>query len=138
MFDEPILTDLFDLISLAPSRLGYSITLLAFLFMVNYLLRTAYMNTGTCSRLVHMLVCTLTLLPAICLAFILFLAAYRHPDRAWINLAIAAALYLPWALGGAITRFARAETEGADVGWLTMGALITFPAGLIAAVLLGE
>lgn len=129
---------LLDLLSLAPSRLGYAITLLAFLFMVNYLLRTAYMNAATRSRPVHMLVCTLTLLPAICLAAILFLAAYRHPDRVWMNLAVAAALYLPWALGGAITRFSRPDTEGADVGWLAMGALITFPAGLIAAVVFGE
>ena len=128
---------LFELLSLAPETLGHAIVILAFLFLVSYLLRTAFMSEGTRSVLIHIVVCTLTLLPAITLAAILFWAAYKYPDRVWINLGVAALLYVPWYIGGALTRLARADTEGADIGWLTMGALITFPCGLIAALVFG-
>jgi hypothetical protein len=129
------LSEFLELISLAPETLGHAIAMLSFLFVCNYLLRTAYMTEHPRSVLTHMLVCTLTLLPAIALAGILVWAAYRHPDRAWINLGVAALLYLPWYLGGAMTRLARRDAEGGDLGWLTMGAVfITFPVGVIAAL----
>jgi hypothetical protein len=127
--------NLLELLSLAPRVAMHSVVLLSFLFMAAYLLRTAAMSEGTQSALVHALVCALTLLPAVLLAAALVLAAVRYPERAWINLGIAALLYGPWYLGGRITPLARADTEGADLGWLTMGALITFPVGLAAAIL---
>jgi hypothetical protein len=127
--------NLLELLSLAPGVAMHTFVLLSFLFMTAYLLRTAAMSEGTRSALVHVLVCVLTLLPAALLAAILALAAVRYPDRAWINLGIAALLYVPWYLGGRITTLARPDTEGADLGWLAMGALITFPVGLAAAIL---
>jgi hypothetical protein len=126
-----------DLLSLAPAALAHAVVLFSFFFACTYLLRTALMSEGTRSPLVHMLVCLFTLLPALLMAAMLVLAAFRFPERVWINLAIAAALYVPWYLGGRITRLVRCDTEGADAGWLAMGALITFPVGLLAALVLG-
>jgi hypothetical protein len=133
----PELRNLLELLSLAPGAVGHAMVLLSFLFMCSYLLRTACMSEGTRSVPVHMLVCVLTLLPAVVLAAMLALGALRYPDRAWTNLGIAALLYLPWYAGGRITRLVRSDTEGADVGWLTMGALVTFPVGLLAAIVFG-
>lgn len=128
------LREFLELLSLAPGTLVHAIAMLSFLFVCSYLLRTACMIERPRSVLIHMLVCILTLLPAIALAAILVWAAHRHPDRVWINLGVAALLYLPWYLGGAMTRLARRDTEGGDLGWLAMGACITFPVGLIAAL----
>ena len=133
----PLVDGLVGMLSLAPESLGHAVALLSFLFMVNYLLRTALMSEGTQSIVVHVCVSTLTLLPAIVLAVVLIWAASQHPHRAWINLGVAALLYIPWYLGGAITRLARSDTEGGDIGWLVMGALITFPVGLVAALAFG-
>ncbi|MEK7405390.1 MAG: hypothetical protein AAB225_09800 [Acidobacteriota bacterium] len=134
-FLNPNLGEILDLFSLAPQTLWYALAILSFLFAVNYLIRTALMTAGVWSVPVHMVVCTLTLLPAILMAAILVWAAYRHPERAWINLGLAALLYLPWGVGGAITRLVRRDTEGADIGWMTMGAYITFPVGVVAALI---
>jgi hypothetical protein len=133
----PELNNLLDVFSLAPNAFWHTVALFSFLFLVNYLLRTALMPEETRSVIVHMLVCILTLLPAVSLAVMLLLGAYRYPQRAWINLGIAALLYLPWYAGGRITRLVRPDTEGADVGWLAMGALITFPVGIVAAIIFG-
>lgn len=133
----PELKNLLELISFAPGAATHSIVLFSFLFVCAYLLRTACMSEATRSVLVHMLVCTLTLLPAVLMAGMLVLGALRYPERAWINLGIAALLYVPWFVGGSITRLARPDTEGADVGWLAMGALITFPVGLVVAIVFG-
>jgi hypothetical protein len=81
------------------------------------------------------LVCALTLAPAVVLAVVLVWSALHHPDRALLNLVLAAALYVPWWAGGALTRLVRDDSEGSDLGWLAMGALITFPTGITAAVL---
>jgi hypothetical protein len=110
-----------DLLSFAPGVLGHSLVIFSFLFLCTYLLRTAYMSEATRSAPAHMLVCILTLLPAVLLAGMLVLGALRFPERAWINLGIAAILYVPWYAGGRITRLARPDTEGADAGWLAMG-----------------
>jgi hypothetical protein len=126
---------LLDVLSLQPETLWHAVALLGFLFLCNYLLRTALMTEATRSPWVQAFVCSLTLLPAIALAVILLWAAYRHPERAWINFGIAALLYVPWGLGGALTPLARTDTEGADLGWLTMGAFITFPTALLAALI---
>lgn len=133
----PDLHGLGQLLALSPETLWHTVALLSFLFLLNYLIRTGYMSESPQSVVVHMAVCVLTLLPALVLAAVLLWAAYNHPERAWINLGIAALLYLPWYAGGALTRLARRDTEGADVGWLAMGALITFPVGVIAALVFG-
>ncbi len=127
-----------DLLSFAPHTVWHALVLFSFAFMINYLVRTAYMSEGTRSVFVHVLVCVLTLLPAVILAGMLLLGAYRYPERSWMNLGIAALLYVPWYAGGALTRLVRPDTEGADLGWLAMGALITFPIGLTVAIVFGR
>jgi hypothetical protein len=129
--------ELSKLLALDPAYLPHAMALFGFAFAVNYLLRTALLIEAPLSRWVHMAVCTLTMLPAFVLAAALWWAAYRHPERAWINLGVAAALYVAWWFGGFMTRLARPDTEGGDVGWLTMGALVTFPVGVIAALIYG-
>ncbi len=125
---------LLEVLSLAPAVAPHSFALLAFMCVVSYLLRTVALIEAPLSRVVHATACVLTLLPAFVLAAVLWFAASRHPDRAWINLGLAAGVYVFWWAGGAITRAARVDTEGGDIGWLTMGACVTFPVGLIAAL----
>jgi hypothetical protein len=124
-----------DLIFLAPAGWHHGALLLSFFCVVCYLLRIALMLEGVRSAFVHAVVCTLTLLPAIVLAIVLLFAARAYPTRAWMNLAIAFGIYVAWYLGGAITRLVRPDAEGGDLGWITMGALITFPVGAVAALI---
>jgi hypothetical protein len=128
---------LLDVLALPAESLLPAVVMLSSMAVVSYLLRTAIMMQAPHSRVAHMVACTLTLLPAIILAAVLVWAASQHPGRAWTNLLVAAAIYVAWGLGGTITRLARPDTEGADIGWITMGALITFPVGVIAAVICG-
>ncbi len=134
---ESFLDLLLDLLSLAPDRVWHAMAMLSFLFMVNYLVRTAYMSEATRSVTVHVFVFVLTFVPAIVLAAILLWAGYSHPDRVWVNLGLAALLFIPWGLGGAITRLGRPDTEGADIGAMAAGALLTFSSGLLAALIFG-
>jgi hypothetical protein len=120
--------------SLEPSQLTPALVFLAAAFLINDLLRTAMMPESPRSVLAHLVICLLTLWPGIVLGFVLLWAGHRHPDRVWINLGLAALLYVPWILGGKLTRLSRSDSEGADIGWIAHGALITFPAGLIAAL----
>jgi hypothetical protein len=126
---------LLDLMSLAPERLLASLILLSALFILNDLVRTALMTEYTRSVLNHVIINVLTLLPAALLGLILLYADYRYPARVWVNFGIALALYIPWYLGGTLTRLARQDVEGADVGWMAMGLFITVPCGLLGAVL---
>lgn len=132
--DEGPFHRVLELLALAPDTVWHSVALLSYFCIICYLARTALMIEAPRSVIVHMIVCTLTLLPAIVLAVVLVWAAHEHPGRAWANLGVAAILYVAWFLGGAITRLARPDTEGGDLGWIFMGALITFPAGVIAAL----
>src|SRR5687768_11580662 len=126
-----------DILALGPDTMIAGCALLVFVFLLNDLVRTWLMTEATRSVVAHLAVCVLTLAPAFVLAGVLLWAASRHPDRAWINLALAAALYVPWWAGGALTRLVREDSEGADLGWIAMGALITFPVGVGAAVVFG-
>jgi hypothetical protein len=127
--------NLLDLMSLGPERWVASLTLLAAFVVLNDLLRTALMLEFTRSWVVHLIINTLTLLPSFVLGLVLLYAGYRHPERAWLNLAWAALLYVAWYLGGTLTRLSRRDTEGADVGFQMLGALITLPFGILAVVL---
>ena len=129
------LRNILDLMSLAPDVLWASLLLLTGIMLLNDLLRTALMTEHTRSVAVHALVCTLTLLPSAILGLALLYAGYRHPERAWINFGLALALYIPWYVGGTLTRLARRDTEGADVGWISHGLFITVPCGILAVVL---
>jgi hypothetical protein len=113
----------------------HAYVIFAFFFLVNDLVRTAMMAELVRSVTAHFLVCLLTLFPGIVLGFALLWAGYRHPERVWFNLAIAVALYPWWVAGGALTKLARRDSEGADTGWIFHGAMITFPLGLLAVAI---
>lgn len=129
--------ELLDLMDLSADTLPHAFVLLSAMCIVSYLLRTACMTAATRSVVMHLMVTTLTLLPAIVIAAVLAWAAYCHPERAWFNLLVAVALGVVWALGGAITRLARPDTEGADIGWLSHGMAIMLVVGVVAAVAFG-
>jgi len=51
-----------------------------------------------------------------------------------LNLGVALLIYGIWFVTGQLTSLARADNEGADLGFMTVGALITFPVGIVAAI----
>ncbi|MEE9384706.1 MAG: hypothetical protein V3V08_14975 [Nannocystaceae bacterium] len=106
-----------------------------FIFMCMYLLRTAHMQSGTRSFANHALVTSFTVLPSFLVAALLLWAGYNHPDRTVVNLGWAAGTYVAWGLGGAMTRLARPDTEGADIGWLIQMAVVPGVAGVVAIVI---
>jgi hypothetical protein len=121
--------------SLDPGTFWHSFVFLFGIILLNDLLRTALITELVRSVFNHLVLCALTLLPGFLLGGVLVYAAYRHPERAWINLFWAAVLYLPWWLGGELTKLSRSDVEGPDVGWIFHGALITFPVGVAAALI---
>jgi preprotein translocase subunit SecF len=128
--------DLLDLLSLPPDRLREAVSLLAAFMIACELTRVALGTTLTRSAFAHVVRCLLTFaVQAIALAAVLVYAAHRHPEQAFTNLGIAVGMYSIWYLTGQLTSLARSDNEGADVGFMTVGALITFPVGLIAALL---
>jgi hypothetical protein len=127
--------NLLHLFSFPPDKLIVSLVLLSSLFILNDLVRTALMCEYTRSVLNHVIINALTLLPAAVLGLVLLYAGYRYPERVWVNFGIALALYVPWYIGGTLTKLARRDTEGADVGWMAMGLFITVPCGVLAVLL---
>ncbi len=127
--------NLLELMSLNPDSLGAALVLLAATMILNDLVRTALMTEHTRSVAVHVIVNVLTLLPAFVLGAALIYAGYRFPHRAWVNLGLAALLYGAWYTGGTLTWLARRDTEGADLGWMAHGAIVTLICGLLAVVL---
>jgi hypothetical protein len=118
-----------------PDILWHAFAFFAFFFLVNDLLRTAVMAELPRSVLAHLTVCTLTLLPGIVAGLSLLWAAHRHPDRVWIDFGMTALLYPFWIAGGALTKLARADSEGTDIGWISHGAFINVVLGLFAVVM---
>jgi hypothetical protein len=129
-----ILHNLGELLTLSPAHLVASLAFLAAMCIANDLVRTALMIEFTRSPLVHAIINMLTLFPAFFLGLILLASAYVHHRRGWINLGYAVSLYFVWYLGSALTRLARNDVEGPDIGFMTVGALITFPLGIVAAL----
>jgi len=128
--------DLADLMSLPPERIGEWLMFLSAFMILCELTRLALATVFTRSVLAHAMRCLLTFaIQAIVLAAVLVWADYRHPGRGWINLGYALLLYFIWYLAGQLVLLARPDTEGADLGFMTVGALITFPVGIIAALI---
>lgn len=125
------------LLTFAPEHPWAAMALLAGLFSVNEPLRTALSTAAPRSPIVHALVCLLTLLPSFVMGAGLLVAGHRQPDRALSNVALAALLHVPWLVGGELTRLVRRDAEGADVGWICVGALTTLSCGVLAMVLFG-
>jgi len=129
------LKDLIQLLSLPPERSGEWLLLLSTFMVLCELTRLTLATVFTRSVLAHVMRCLLTFaLQAIVLAAILVWANHRYPERAWINLGYALLFYFIWYLAGQLALLARPDTEGADLGFMTVGALITFPVGIIAAL----
>ena len=127
--------DLVELMSLPPERTKEWFLFLSAFMVMCELTRLALSTTFTRSVLAHVLRCLLAFaVQALVLAAVLVWAAYRHPERAWINLGYALLFYVIWYAAGKIVLLARSDTEGADLGFMTVGALITFPVGIIAAL----
>ena len=126
---------IWELMSLPPDRLIPALSLLAAFMILCELVRISLLTELTRSVLAHVAVCLLTfVLQSIVLAVVLVHAAARHPGRGLINLAFAAGLYVLWYVTGEATRLVRPISEGADLGFMSVGALITFPAGILAAL----
>lgn len=131
---EPV-NNLLVLISLPEGMLTPSIIFIISFIILNDLIRTAIMVEYTRSVIVHIIINVLTLLPAVVIGAVLIYAGYKHPDRAWFNLLLGVVFYFAWYLGGTLTWLSRKDTEGADVGWMTMGLFITVPCGVISVIL---
>jgi hypothetical protein len=128
--------NLLALLALPPDHLFSAIALLGAFIIVCELTRIVLALELTRSVLVHVTICLLTFaLQSLVLAFVLAYGAHNFPGRAWINLAIVTGLYALWYITGQTTRLVRKDSEGADVGFMTVGAMITFPVGIIAAIL---
>ena len=126
--------DILHMLELPPGRLWPGFSLLAAVIIVCELVRISLGTVLTRSRLAHLTVCLLTFaLQSMLLAFVLIHADRHHPGRGWINLGLAVALYVVWYATGQFTRLIRTDSEGADLGFMTVGALITFSVGIVFA-----
>jgi hypothetical protein len=127
--------DLIVLMSLPPERTGEWLLFLAAFMVMCELTRLVLATVFTRSRLAHVLRCLFTFpIQAFVLAAVMVWADHCYPGRGWINLGYALLFYLIWYLTGQLVRLARPDTEGADLGFMTVGALITFSVGLVAAI----
>jgi hypothetical protein len=136
--DLSVLEAMWQHMSLPPDRLGPALVMLASMMVVCELTRIALCTEHTTSRVAHVIVCMLTFpFQSILLAVVLVHAASTYPGRAWINLGIALGAYALWFVVGQSTKLVRRPSEGADLGFMCVGALITFPVGGVAALVYG-
>lgn len=125
-----------DLFRLPPDRLGSALALLVAIIIAAEYLRITLMVVALRSVLMHLTCGLLTVvLQPVLLAVVLVLSIADHPGRAGINAALVAGLYVVWYFAGQSTLLVRADTQGADLGFISVGALITFGAGLVAVLL---
>jgi hypothetical protein len=124
---------LLDLLRLPPAHLGASILLLAGIVISCEYLRVSLSPVLTRSVIAHVLVNLLSavILPVL-LAVVLVLGISAHPDRALINLGVVGGLYVLWYLAGQSTLLVRPDSQGADLGFICIGSMITFVPGVIA------
>lgn len=124
---------LFELLRLPPEHLVAAILFIGGVVVACELLRISLSPVLTRSVIAHVLVNLLTavVLPVF-LALVLVLSIVAHPDRALLNMVIVAGLYGLWYLTGQATLLVRSDTQGADVGFMFVGSVITFVPGVIA------
>ena len=127
--------DFLALLALPRERALEALAYLSAFIILCELVRLALGTTFTRSKLAQVIRSLLTFpVQALLLAAVLVWAAHQHPERAWINVGYALLLYGVWYAAGQLVLLARPDTEGADLGFMTVGALITFPVGILAAV----
>lgn len=137
MTTEPLRV-IWDLLSLPPGRILPAIGLLAGFMIVCELVRVALATELTRSVLAHVTLCLLTFpVQSTVLSVVLLRAASSYPGRCLFNLGIVAGLYVVWYLTGESTRLVRPLSEGADLGFMTVSALFTLSAGVVAALISG-
>ena len=124
---------LVDLLALHPGCWVHGALLLGFLSAACALVRSALLLEAVLSRVVHVLVCVLTVLPPLVMAAVLVFAAAQTPARAWSNLGVAVAVLGAWALGGLASRLVRPDADVDPRLWV-VGACITLPVGVVAAL----
>ena len=135
-FDASLLEAIWRYMSLPPARLGSALGFLGAFIVLCELTRIALAPEHVQSRLAHVLMCLLTFpIQSMTLAVVLVHAGRSYAGRGWINLAFAFGLYVVWYVAGQLTRLARPLSEGADLGFMSVGALITFPVGVIVALI---
>ena len=128
--------NIFHLLELAPDQIWASISMLSAIMVVCELVRISLGTVLTRSRLAHVTICLFTFaFQAILLAIVLVIADLHYHGRGWINVGIAAAMYVVWYLTGQATCLVRSDSEGADLGFMSVGALITFPVGILFAAI---
>jgi hypothetical protein len=133
--DTSLLQTIWAYMALPPDRLVPALAMLAAFMVLCEFTRIALASEHPRSRVAHLTMCLLTFpVQAIVLAIVLIHAAAAYPSRAWINLVFVLGLYAVWYGAGELTRLVRPAREGADLGFMTVGGLITFPVGLSAAL----
>lgn len=128
--------NLWHLLELPPDQIWAAISMLAAIIVVAELVRISLGTVLTHSRVAHVTICLLTFaFQALLLAVVLVVADRAHHGRGWLNLGIALGLYVAWYVSGELTRLVRSDSEGADLGFMAVGALITFPVGVVFAAI---
>jgi hypothetical protein len=123
-------------LSLPPERPWPGLLLLAGFLVVAELVRVGLATEHTRSVVAHVTMCLLTVaIQAAVLAAVLVHAARSHPGHGWANLGWAAALFGVWYATGMSTRLVRPDSEGADVGFMSVAAVLVAAAGVASAAI---
>lgn len=97
--------------------------------------RISLQLAATRSAIAHVTVCLLTFpLQTILCSYVLIHAAQVWPERAWLNLGLVGVLHVVWYVAGQSTLLVRRDSQGADPGFMAVGALLTLLVGIGAAV----
>ncbi|ACY16570.1 hypothetical protein Hoch_4072 [Haliangium ochraceum DSM 14365] len=132
------MSGLVDLLYLPPEHLGASVLFLASIIIACELLRVtlsvSFTSGATPVQVVtHVLVNLLTaVIQPLFLAVVLVLSIVAHPERGLLNLLIVLALYGLWYGTGQATLLVRRDSQGADLGFMSIASAITFVPGLVA------
>ncbi len=126
------MTTVIELMTLPSEHLVTATVFLAAIIATCEYVRIVLSVTAPKSVAVHLLVSLLTVvIQPLFLAAVLVLSIAATPERAWLCMAIVAGLYGVWYLAGQSSLLVRADSQGADVGFMTVGAVMTFIPGLI-------
>ncbi len=131
---EPLLA-LLRILALGPGDTIAALAVISVIFFLNEFLKTSLMIEYTSSRLAHVGINVMTLLPAVLLAVVLLYAGYVHPARIGTSFLVCVAAFVPWYVAAALTRLGRRDSEGADVGFMCVGLAVVVAAGIVAAIL---